>query len=100
MTKLGQDLIQSAGEALAIAEGAAPPARIVEPQLGKNDEVDVAALRKGLGLSQADFAARFGFSVATVRDWEQQRRRPDRMARTLLRVIERHPDVVAAAVAA
>jgi putative transcriptional regulator len=89
MSKIGKDLIQSANEALAIARGDIPAARIVEAA-----EVDVAAIRKRLGLSQARFAARFGLSPATVRDWEQRRRNPDRIARTLLLVIDRNPEAV------
>jgi putative transcriptional regulator len=89
MTKLGQDLIRSAKEALAIARGEIEPARVVE-----SENVDVATIRKRLGLSQARFAAKFGLSPATVRDWEQGRRRPDRTARTLLLVIEKNPRAV------
>ena len=89
MTTFGQDLIASAREALAIATGAAEPARAFVPP-----DVDVAAIRKRSGLSQARFAQRFGFSAAAVRDWEQQRRRPDAAARTLLIVIDREPQAV------
>jgi putative transcriptional regulator len=85
MSKLGQRLIASAKEAVAIAEGRMA-GRVVAP-------VDVAAIRKGLGLSQSGFARRFGLSAATVRDWEQGRRVPDRIARTLLMVIKEAPDV-------
>ena len=60
---------------------------------------DVRAIRVRLGLSQAAFAARFGFSVRTVQQWEQGRAVPDRPARILLRVIERAPETVAEAVA-
>jgi len=45
---------------------------------------DVQALRRKLGLSQSEFAARFGFSVRTVQEWEQGRALPDRPARILL----------------
>jgi putative transcriptional regulator len=55
---------------------------------------DVKAIRRELKLSQAQFAARFGFSVRTVQQWEQKRTVPDRPARILLRVIEQSPDVV------
>lgn len=89
MSDFGKRLIESAEEALAIAEGRAEPARVVvvEP-------IDVMAIRKKLHLSQTEFASRFGLSVATVRDWEQQRRRPDRIAANLLRVINHAPDAV------
>ncbi len=47
-----------------------------------------------MSLTQAAFAARFGFSTRTVQQWEQGRRRPDGHARVLLKIIERRPDVV------
>ncbi len=53
--------------------------------------VDVAALRARLGLTQAEFTALFGVSIATVRNWEQGRRAPRGPARAFLRVIEREP---------
>ncbi len=56
--------------------------------------VDVKAVRRRLGLSQAAFAARFGVNLRTVQDWEQGRRRPEGPARLLLAVIERDPEVV------
>lgn len=89
MTKLGQDLIQSAREALAIARGEATPAAAFVPP-----SVDVGSIRKRTKLSQAGFARRYGFSPAAVRDWEQKRRNPDPAARTLLLVIDREPEAV------
>lgn len=86
----GADLIASAREALAIAEGRQAPAAVFEPA-----RVDVAAIRKAQHLSQAGFAQRYGLPVSTIRDWEQGRRRPDRAAYLLLRLIEAEPDVVA-----
>lgn len=61
---------------------------------------DVQAIRRKLEMSQSEFAARFGFSVRTVQEWEQGRALPDRPARILLRVIEKSPQAVARAVAA
>ena len=55
---------------------------------------DVALLRRRLKLSQAEFAARFGFSVATVRNWEQGRVLADGPARILLAVIANEPQAV------
>lgn len=61
---------------------------------------DVRAIRGKLGLSQREFAKRFGFSLRTVQEWEQGRAIPDRPARVLLRVIEISPQAVERAVAA
>ncbi|MBV8134249.1 MAG: helix-turn-helix domain-containing protein [Deltaproteobacteria bacterium] len=55
---------------------------------------NVSAIRHKLGLSQAAFARRFGFSVRTVQQWEQGRAVPDRPARILLRVVETSPRAV------
>lgn len=55
---------------------------------------DVAVLRRRLKLSQAEFATRFGFSVATVRNWEQGRVLADGPARVLLAVIANEPQAV------
>jgi len=94
MTKLGQRLIASAAEAVAIAEGRMKPARIITAE-----EIDVAAIRGKTKLSQSKFAERFRLSAATVRDWEQKRRTPDRIASNFLRVIEHSPELVARALA-
>ena len=88
MSKLGSRMIQSANEALAYAQGEASKGYVV------HKPVDVKALRKKVGLNQPDFAARYGLSVGTLRDWEQGRSQPDRPAQTLLRVIEREPEAV------
>ncbi|HYD66953.1 helix-turn-helix domain-containing protein [Azospirillum sp.] len=58
------------------------------------ERIDVRGIRKNLGLSQAEFAARFGFSVHTLRKWEQEGRQPEGPARAYLKVIERDPEAV------
>jgi putative transcriptional regulator len=63
------------------------------------EKIDVARLRKSLGLSQRSFAQRFGLDVTAVHAWEQGRRRPDRAARILLAVIAREPEAVRRALA-
>ena len=55
---------------------------------------DVKAIRQRLGLSQEQFATRFGFSVETIRNYEQGHRHPSGPARVLLRVIATEPDAV------
>ena len=67
--------------------------------LGAPPADDVRAIRQRLGLSQEQFAARFGFSVETIRNYEQGHRRPTGPARVLLRVIAREPDAVTRALA-
>jgi putative transcriptional regulator len=55
---------------------------------------DVPAIRKELGLSQEQFAGFMGVSVATLRNWEQQRREPHGPARSLLLVAAKQPRAV------
>ena len=65
------------------------------------DEIeDVRALRTRLGLSQEAIAARLGFSVDAIRQYESPRRVPTGPVRTLLRVIAHEPDAVTRALAA
>ena len=59
----------------------------------------VRRVRAGTGLSQSRFAARYGFSAAAVRDWEQGRRTPEVSTLCYLRVIEREPQAVKRALA-
>lgn len=92
MSRFGKELLESAREAVAVSEGRLEPAGTLE-----FERIDVAAIRKRLDLSQAEFAKRFRLSLATVRDWEQKRRTPDRIAANLLRVIDRAPNVVSEA---
>ncbi len=44
-------------------------------------------------LTQAEFSARIGVPIETVRNWEQGKRSPRGPARALLKVIDRAPDV-------
>jgi len=55
---------------------------------------DARAIRKRTGLSQAAFARQVGVSVATLRNWEQGRRRPDGPARVLLALLDKDPGIV------
>ena len=64
------------------------------------DHVDVRALRGRLGMSQARFAATFGFDIRTLQNWEQGHRRPEGPTRAYLKVIEHDPDAVRRALAA
>ncbi len=54
----------------------------------------VKVVRRALGLSQEEFAARFRISLGTLRDWEQGRKEPDAAARAYVVVIGRNPGAV------
>ncbi|MGJ0395361.1 MAG: helix-turn-helix domain-containing protein [Methylocystis sp.] len=57
-------------------------------------EIDVKAIRAKLGITQHEFAARFGFSIKTLRHWEQKQRVPEGPTRAYLLVIDRDPEAV------
>jgi putative transcriptional regulator len=54
-------------------------------------------IRRALGLTQEEFAARFHIPLGTLRDWEQGASEPDQAARAYLTVIARDPHAVAKA---
>ncbi len=54
----------------------------------------IAEVRTRSGLSQSQFAALLGVSPRTLQDWEQGRREPSGAAKTLIKVAERHPEVL------
>ena len=60
----------------------------------------VKRVRRNLGFTQEQFAQAFDLSLATVRDWEQGRSKPDQSSRTLLFLIEAIPQQVNAALKA
>lgn len=92
MSRFSKELLESAREAVAISEGKLEYAGTIE-----FEAIDVAAIRKRLKLTQTEFAEQFHLSLATIRDWEQKRRTPDRIATNLLRVIDKAPQVVSRA---
>ncbi|MEA2993924.1 MAG: putative transcriptional regulator [Alphaproteobacteria bacterium] len=93
---LGRRLIAGLKDALADAQG---KVTLTSYNVEVPEDVDVAALRRRLGLSQTAFARSFGLEVTAIHAWEQGRRRPDRAARVLLAVIEKEPEAVRRALA-
>jgi putative transcriptional regulator len=89
--RIADGILRGLKEALAFAEGTADMSlyRVHIPA-----EIDVKAIRGRLGLTQQEFAIRFGFSVNTLRHWEQGRRVPEGPARAYLLVIGREPEAV------
>ncbi|MCX7304420.1 MAG: helix-turn-helix domain-containing protein [Hyphomicrobiales bacterium] len=91
MTKAGSRILQGAREALAFAKG---ESKVADFAVHVPHAVDVRAIRGKLGLTQVEFAARYGFSVGRVRDWEQGRSAIDTPSRILLTVLDKEPEAV------
>ncbi|MBW2704621.1 MAG: type II toxin-antitoxin system MqsA family antitoxin [Deltaproteobacteria bacterium] len=81
---IGQELLDGIRE---IKAGGGKRTQIENPE-------DVKAIRTRLGLSQSAFAALLGVSKRTLQDWEQGRRKPRGPACSLLRIVDRHPEIL------
>ena len=88
-------IVEGLRDAISYANGDLSRGRATRFKVPEN--VDVRAIRERLKLSQTEFALRFGFSLGTLRHWEQGWRHPEGSARVLLTVIAHNPDVVAEA---
>jgi putative transcriptional regulator len=91
--ELFEELLESVKQGGKILRGEMKPGRVFN-----FDEVDVVEIRNSFGLSQDKFAQLLGISPATLRNWEQGRRKPEGAARVLLRVAAKHPEAVLDAV--
>jgi len=87
--ELFEELLESVKQGAAIMKGKMKPLRSVE-----FPESEVQKIRERYGLSQDKFACLMGISVATLRNWEQGRRKPEGAARVLLRVAAEHPEAI------
>lgn len=94
MSKVADSIRRGLEQAIAFAEGKAD-----ENVYGVHvpERIDVKAIRSKLAMTQEEFAGRFGFSVRTLRHWEQGARQPEGPARAYLLVIDRAPQAVQAA---
>ena len=91
MSKIADGIRRGLQDAVAYAKGGADKNayRVHVPE-----RIDVKAIRTNLGMTQGEFASQFGFSVNTLRHWEQGSRRPEGPTRAYLLVIERAPKAV------
>lgn len=71
---VGESIIEGLQQAIAWTRGENDSVRVTP---GHVPQVDVRKVRTKMGLSQAQFATKFGFPPATLRNWEQGRARPD-----------------------
>lgn len=91
MTRAGDSVRKGLEQAVAYAKG---PASKKSYRVHVPAHVDVRAIRTKLGMTQQAFAARFGFSINTLRHWEQGKREPEGPTRAYLLVIDRAPNAV------
>lgn len=80
-------------EAAAQADPDARP--MTEAEFSKARRVPrVKTMRRALGLTQEEFAARYQVPLGTLRDWEQGRTEPDQPAKAYLTIIAHDPEGV------
>jgi len=91
LSYVGRGVIDGLKEVIAHVRGEIPLTRY---QYDVPGPVNVKAIRTKQGLSQSQFAKRFGFSVRTLQDWELGRVQPPSAVRAYLTVIDRFPDTV------
>ena len=82
--ELGKKLLKSVREMKA-----SQAARVTKIQVN-----EVVQARQGTGMSQAEFAGALHISKRTLQEWEQGRRSPSGAAQALIRIAQRHPEVV------
>ena len=92
MTSIVADsILRGLEEAAAYVKGTADTSRY---GVHIPEDIDVKAIRAKLEMTQEEFAGRFGFSINTLRHWEQGRRIPEGPTRAYLLVIDRDPKAV------
>ncbi|MGO9546905.1 MAG: helix-turn-helix domain-containing protein [Rhodomicrobium sp.] len=91
MSTVAESIRRGLEQAVAYAEGTADgnAYRVHVPE-----RIDVKAIRVKLEMTQEEFAGRFGFSINTLRHWEQGSRQPEGPTRAYLLVIDRAPEAV------
>ena len=89
MNRFSKDLIQGLKEATDFLDGKREGMRVHVIEVPV-----VRAIRRGLHMSQHEFADAFRIPLATLKNWEQGRRLPDAPAVAYLRVIARRPEMI------
>ena len=83
-------------EILADGQERGLPPPVVAPTTTPGRTADATyarRVRSQTRLTQAEFAARIGVPIETVRNWEQGKRSPRGPARALLKLLDHAPDV-------
>lgn len=89
MSEVYKSIKQGLEEAVDYSNGKRAKAREFKPT-----HIDIKELRKKIGMSQSNFAASIGISVATLRHWERGDRYPQGPALVLLNLVAKEPKTV------
>lgn len=87
--QLFNDIVASMNEAIAITKGEIAPSRIYTYELP-----DIKEVRTKTGLSQTQFAQKLNISPKTLRNWEQGIRTPTGPAMTLIKLLDKNPNLI------
>lgn len=88
MSELYENIMKALMEVREIESGRLEPAGVVEmPKTPKQ-------VREKLNLSQPEFADFVGVKLATLRNWEQGRSKVPSIARRLLTIADKHPEII------
>jgi putative transcriptional regulator len=89
MSSAFASIAQGLQEAIELNQGKSVSVRTHRPA-----EINVAEVRKNLGLTQMEFSSKLCISVATLRHWERGDRKPQGAALALLTVVAKEPQAV------
>ena len=92
MSALGKKILAGLADAREFAKGRTAGRQV--HRVAVPERVNVRAIRAQLKMTQSEFATTFGFSLSSIRNWEQGKREPEGPARVLLTVIAREPSAV------
>ncbi|STY91471.1 NadS family protein [Moraxella bovis] len=87
--QLFNDIVASMNEAIAITKGEQAPSRVFT-----YERPDIKEVRAKTGLSQIQFAKKLNISPKTLQNWEQGTRTPTGPAITLIRLLDKNPDLL------
>lgn len=95
-SELGKALEEGLNEALAWKRGELALETVnIDPMPAER----IRAIRRKVAKSAREFERRFGIPAATIRNWEQGRRKPDPAGRLLLQIIDMAPEIAEKAAA-
>lgn len=95
---IAAEILEGLEDAAAYLDGRPNGARVTVVNIP--DPIDVRALRQSVGITQAEFSARYGIPLETLRKWERGTRLPEVAAQQYLRVIQKNPSLIAEMVGA